>query len=95
MGTNKYSISFHSEYLATIQAFNHFPHHHYREAYTEVTSTSPSECHQLTAYCDENWGGQFGSAVEDGTLLELFRFRSLSGFLICRSGGPIAWKSTH
>ena len=55
--------------------------------------TPTSEFHQLTAYCDANWGGQFGSAVEDGTPLELFKFRSLSGFLICRSGGPIAWKS--
>ena len=44
-------------------------------------------------FCNKNWGGQFGSAVEDGTHLELFKFRSLSGFLICRSGGPIAWKS--
>ena len=45
------------------------------------------------AFCEANWGGQFSSAVEDGTPLELFKFRSLSGFLICRSGGPIACKS--
>ena len=45
------------------------------------------------AYCNENWGGQFGSAVKDGTPLECFKYRSLSGFLMCRSGGPIAWKS--
>ena len=25
----------------------------------------------------------------------IFKFRSLSGFLICRSGGPISWKSTR
>ena len=48
--TNEYGISFHSESLAKIQAFNHFPHHHDREAYTEATTPSPSECHQLTAY---------------------------------------------
>ena len=91
--TNEYVISFHSESLATIQAFNHFPHRHDRESYTEATASSPSEWHQLTAYCDSNWGGQFGIAVEDGTPLELFKFRSLSGFLIYRSGGPISWKS--
>ena len=90
--TNEYGISFHSESSAKIQAFNHFPNHHYREAYTEDTSPPPSECHQLTAYCNANWGGQFGSAVEDGTPLESFKFCSLSDFLICRSGGPIAWK---
>ena len=49
--TNEYSISFHSKSSATIQAFNHFPHHHDRGAYTEATAPSPSGCHQLTAYC--------------------------------------------
>ena len=85
MSTNEYGISFHSESSATIQSFDHFLYHHDREAYTEATDSSPSEFHQLTAYCDANWGGQFGSAVEDGTPLELFKFRSLSGFLICSS----------
>ena len=78
--------------METIQAFNHFPHHHDREAYTEATNPSPPEYHQLTAYCDAKWGGQFGSAVEYGTPLGLFKLRSLSGFLIYRSRGPIAWK---
>ena len=68
-GTNEYGIPFHSKSSSTIQAFNRFPRHHDREAYTEATDPSPSECHQLTAYCDTNWGGQFGSAVEDGTPL--------------------------
>ena len=57
-----------------------------------TTAPSLSECHQLTAFCDANWGDQFGIAVEEGTPLELFKFSSLSGFLICRSGRPIAWK---
>ena len=91
--TNEYDISFHSKSSAKIQAFNNFPHHHDREAYTEATTPSTSECHQLTAYCDANWGGKFGSAVEDCNPLELFKFRSLSGFLIYFSCGPIAWKS--
>ena len=60
-----------------------------------ATTPSISECHQLTAYCDANWGGQFGSAVEDGTPLELLKLRSLSSFLIYRSGGPIVWKPIH
>ena len=91
--TNENGISFLSQISSTIQASNHFPHHHDKEAYSESTAPSPSECHQLTAFCNSNWGGQFGSAVKDGTPLELFRFRALSGFLICLSGGPIAWKS--
>ena len=32
--TNENGISFHSESSATIQSFNHFPHHHERESYT-------------------------------------------------------------
>ena len=43
--------------------------------------------------CDANWGGQFESAYEGGTPLELFKFCSLSSILIFRSGGPISWKS--
>ena len=31
--------------------------------------------------------------MDDGTPLELFKFRSMSGLLICRSGGPISWRA--
>ena len=49
--------------------------------------------YQLTGFSDACWGGNFGNGVPNGTPLELFKFRSLSGHLICLSGGPIAWKS--
>ena len=91
--TNGYVISFKAQSSSTIQAFDQFPNHHDKEAYTEAKYPSPSEFYQITAFCNDNWGGQFGSAVKDGNPLELFKFRSLSGFLICRSGGPIARKS--
>ena len=48
--------------------------------------------HQITALYNACCGGQFGSAVDEGTSLEFFKFHSLSGFLIFRSGGPMAWK---
>ena len=91
--TNEYGISFHSKSASTLQALNYFPHHQDKEAYTEVTAPSMSECHQLTSFCDDFWGGQFGSAVKEDTPLELFTLCSLSGFLICRSGRPITLKS--
>ncbi|KAL7516128.1 hypothetical protein ACHAWF_000027, partial [Thalassiosira exigua] len=47
------------------------------------------------AYSDACWGGQFGNAIPDGTPVKLFKFRSLFGFLICRCGGPIAWRSVR
>ena len=42
ISTNEYGISFRSQSLSTIQAFNHFPYHRDKEAYTEGTSPSPS-----------------------------------------------------
>jgi hypothetical protein len=93
ISTADYGISFHSNAGHTTQAYNHFPAHHDREAYTDAIPPSPAECSRLTGFTDACWGGQFGNAVPEGTPLELFKFRSLSGYLICRSGGPIAWKS--
>jgi hypothetical protein len=94
LSTSELGISYHSDAHSTVQAFNHFPHHHDKEAYSDATPPpAPSDCPNLTAFSDACWGGQFGNAVEDGTPLEMFKFRSLSGFVICRAGGPIAWKS--
>ncbi|KAL7516707.1 hypothetical protein ACHAWX_001691 [Stephanocyclus meneghinianus] len=56
------------------------------------TSTAPLiTC--LTSFSDACWGGQFGNAIPDGTPLELFKFCSISGYVICHTGGPISWKS--
>jgi hypothetical protein len=93
--TSDYGICFHSDASNTIQAFNHFPHFHDKEAYTDASPPSPGDCHNLTAYSDACWGGQIGNAVPDGTPLELFKLRSMSGFLICRTGGPIAWRANR
>eukprot|EP00804_Cyclotella_cryptica_P022103 CCRYP_011581-RA/>CCRYP_011581-RA protein AED:0.10 eAED:0.05 QI:0/0/0/1/0/0/6/0/1337 len=94
LSTSEYGISFHSNATSTVQAFNHFPHHHDKEAYSDATPPpSPSDCYNLTGFSDACWGGQFGNAVTDGTPLAMFKYRSLSGFVICRAGGPIAWKS--
>ena len=91
--TNEYGISFHSNSSSTLQAFNHFPHHHDKEAYTDATPPSPAECHKLTGFSVACWGDQFGNAVPDRTPLKLFKFRSLSGYVVARSGGPISWRS--
>ena len=91
--TSKHGISFHSNCASTLQAHNQFPNHHDKEAYNDATSPSPSECQSLTAFSDACWGSQLGSSVPEGTPIEMFKFRSLSGYIICRSGGPISWKS--
>jgi len=90
---SEYGISYHSDACSTLQAFNHFPHHRDKETYNDATPPPPSESHNLTAFSDTCWGGQFGNAVADETPLELFKFRALSGYVIYQSRGPIAWKS--
>ena len=92
--TSEYGISFHSNANTTIQAFNHFPHHHDKEAYSDATRPhSSASCINLTAFSNTCWGGQFSNAVPDGTPLKLFKYRSLSSYLICCAGGSIAWKA--
>ena len=91
--TSEYGISYHSDACNTLQAFNHFPHHHDKEAYTDATPPSVSEVMRLTSFADSCWGAQIGNALPEGTPIELFKFRSLSGYVICRTGGPIAWRS--
>ena len=90
--TSDYGTSFSSKASSTLQAHNHFPQHHDKEAYIDAIPPSPSECDRLTAFSDACWGGQIGNSVPDGTPLELFKLRSLSGHIICRAGGPISWK---
>jgi len=45
----------------------------------------------LSSYSDVCWDSQIGNAVADGTLLPLFKFRSMSGGIIFRNGGPVGW----
>eukprot|EP00804_Cyclotella_cryptica_P014486 CCRYP_004818-RA/>CCRYP_004818-RA protein AED:0.46 eAED:0.37 QI:0/0/0/1/1/1/2/0/357 len=69
LSTSEYGISYHSHATSTVQAFNHFPHHHDKEAYSDATPPpSPSDCRNLTAFSDACWGGQFGAAVKDAVL---------------------------
>eukprot|EP00804_Cyclotella_cryptica_P022104 CCRYP_011574-RA/>CCRYP_011574-RA protein AED:0.46 eAED:0.39 QI:0/0/0/1/0/0/2/0/303 len=58
LSTSEYGISYHSHATSTVQAFNHFPHHHDKEAYSDATPPpSPSDCRNLTAFSDACWGG--------------------------------------
>ena len=63
-----------------IQAFNHFPNHRNKEAYTDAIPPSLSECYQLNAFFGTWWSGQFNSLLSDGNPLEIFKFSYLSGF---------------
>jgi len=73
----------------------HYPPAHDREAYTDATRPPSPTSAALQGFCDANWGSQICGSVPDGEEIELFKYRSMSGFLIMRCGGPIAWKAVR
>jgi len=86
--TTSQGIAFHSSASTATSAYIHFPPAHDQSAYSDATSlpTGP----ELRVFCDSNWGSQIGDALKDGDEIELFKYHSVSGFLIMRCGGPIA-----
>jgi hypothetical protein len=95
-----HDFGIHFTLLATdpVHTFVHFSDSSDIEAYTDAKLPSPSHQSPLTSYSNACWGSQIGSAVRDGTLLPLFKCRSMSGGIIFCQGGPIAWtavKSVH
>jgi hypothetical protein len=89
--THDFGIHFTSLAMDPVHTFVHFPDSSDVEAYTDAKPPSPSHQSSLTSYSDACWGSQIGSAVRDGTLLPLFKCRSMSEGIIFRQGGPIAW----
>ena len=74
MNMESHSIRISFQRLRPLIIFNDFSHNSDKYDYTEATAPSPYECHQLTAFCDACWVGQFGIAVDEYTPLELFNF---------------------
>ena len=89
--THDYGISFTSDSVAPMHSYIHFPPPTDVEAYTDALPPTLANTHTLSSYSDACWGSQIGNAVADGTLLPLFKFRSMSGGIIFRNGGPVGW----
>jgi hypothetical protein len=70
-----------------------FPHLSDTEAYKDANPPHPKHHHCLTTYSNACWGSQINNAIRNGIQLPLFKFRSMSGAIIFRSGGPITWKT--
>jgi hypothetical protein len=87
-------IAYHSSESAATSTYVHYPPAHDREAYVDAIPSSPTSA-ALQGFCYANWGIQIGDAVPDGEEIELFKYRSMGGFLIMRCGGPIAWKAVR
>ena len=90
--TIDYGIMFMSAECGPLHTCMSFPASSDTEAYTDAIPPSTAQHHRLTTYSDACWGSQLGNAVREGVQLPLFKFRSMSGAIVMRSGGPIAWK---
>ena len=91
--THDYGISFTSADTAPMHTYVHYPASSDVEAYEDAIPPAPGSSHKCTTYSDACWGSQIGNAVREGIMLPLFKFRSMSGGIVFRSGGPIAWLS--
>jgi hypothetical protein len=90
--THDHIITFSSRVSLPIHSFLHQPDCLDIEAYDDVLPHKPSRQHHLTTYSDACWGSYIGNAICASTLLPLFKLRSMSGAVIFRMGGPLAWK---
>ncbi len=93
--THNYGIHFTLLVTDPAHTFVHFPDSSDVECYTDAKPPCPSHQTPLTSYCDACWGSQIGSAVRDGTLLPLFKCRSMIGGIVFCQGGSIAWTAVH
>ena len=89
--THDYGISFTLYSVAPMHCYIHFPSSTDVEAYTDALPPTQTTSSTLLSYSDACWGLQIGSAVADGTLLLLFKFRSMSGGIVFGNGGPVGW----
>jgi hypothetical protein len=62
---------------------------------TMTRPPTPAQRSRTTAYSDACWGSQIGNSVQPGRQLPLFKFRSMSGAMIFRMGGPLSWKAVR
>lgn len=93
--TASHGIAFHSASASSTEAYVHYPFPHDAEAYHDATPPPTDQMHLMTGFSDANLGSQIGNSVPDGVEVEMFKYRSMSGFLIMRCGGPIAWKAVR
>jgi hypothetical protein len=90
-----YRISITSDNVGPMHSCIHYPPSTDVEAYQDATPPQSHDSNILTLYSDAYWGSQIGCAIANGTLLSLFKFRSMSGGIVFKNGGPLRWLSEH
>jgi hypothetical protein len=93
--TYDYGITFTSDDVAPMHCYIHYPPSTDVEAYTNAIPLKLSNTHTISAFSDAYWGSQIGNAVAEGTLLPLFKFRSMSSGIVFKNGGSIGWLGEH
>ncbi|KAL7549915.1 hypothetical protein ACHAWF_013170 [Thalassiosira exigua] len=78
-----------------MHTYVHYPPSSDVEAYDDAIPPVLGSSHKCATYSYTYWGSQIGNAVREGIMLPLFKFRSMSGGIVFRSGGPIVWLSEH
>ncbi|KAL7524366.1 hypothetical protein ACHAWF_000920, partial [Thalassiosira exigua] len=73
-----------------MHTYVHYPPSSDVKVYEDAISPAPGSSHKCTTYSDTCWGSHIGNAICKGIMLPLFKFRSMSGGIVFRSGGPVA-----
>ncbi len=74
-----------------MHSYVHYPPLTNVEAYKDAMPPTLTNSSTLSDYSDACWGLQIGSAVDDGTLLPLFKFRRMNGGIVFTNGDPLGW----
>ncbi len=72
-----------------MHSFIYYPSTTDVKTYTDATPPTANNLSTLSSYSDACWVLQIGSAVANETLLPLFKFRSMSGGIVFKNGGPL------
>jgi hypothetical protein len=89
--THDFGISFTSKDLASMHSYVHFSPSTDAKAYDDAIPPTLGSSNTMSAYSNACWGSQLGSSVANGTLLPLFKFRSMNDGIIFKNNGPIGW----
>jgi hypothetical protein len=89
--THDYDISFTSNDTTPMHSYVHFPPSTDTETYDDAIPLTLASSNTLLAYSNACWGSQLGSSVADGTLLPLFKFRSMNGGIVFKNRGLVGW----
>jgi hypothetical protein len=92
---NDFGISFTLDNIAPMHSYVHFPPFTDIKAYDNAVPPKLGCSNTLSAYSDACWGSQLGSSVAKGTLLPLFKCRSMNSGIIFKNGGHIGWLGKH